>query len=282
MRASRSTSRLATVSTASGRFASSTRVAQLLDLVALALAELLLDRLQLLAQVVLPLRVGHLLLRLRLDLALHLEQRDLARERLRHHLELRQQRVGLEQLLLLVGRHVEQAAEQVRQPQRVVDGRRRRRAAPARSRWRATARDRPAPAGAGRRRRLRRMRSTCSGSAWIIARIDSPVRVIDVGAHAREALDDDVKPRRVARHLADDADRADPLHVVRARIVELVLLQHQQQHAIAAERAVHRFDRHRPVHRERLHAERKRDRAPERQHGKLGRQREEWSMWIRA
>ena len=55
-------------------------LAQLRDLVALAFAELLLDRLQLLAQVVLPLRVGHLLLRLRLDLALQLEQRDLARQ----------------------------------------------------------------------------------------------------------------------------------------------------------------------------------------------------------
>ena len=56
-------------------------LAQLRELVAFALAELLLNRLQLLAQVVLPLRVGHLLLRLRLDLALQLEQRDLAGQR---------------------------------------------------------------------------------------------------------------------------------------------------------------------------------------------------------
>ena len=42
-------------------------LAQQLDLVGLALAELILDRLQLLPQVVLPLRVRHLLLRLRFD-----------------------------------------------------------------------------------------------------------------------------------------------------------------------------------------------------------------------
>jgi hypothetical protein len=56
-------------------------LAQLLQLVAFAFAQLLLDRLHLLAQVVLTLRVGHLLLRLRFDLAFELEQRDLARQR---------------------------------------------------------------------------------------------------------------------------------------------------------------------------------------------------------
>ena len=63
--------------------------AQVGDLGLLAFAELLLDRLELLAQVVLPLRVGHLLLRGRLDLALHLEQRDLAAERVGDRLQLR-------------------------------------------------------------------------------------------------------------------------------------------------------------------------------------------------
>ena len=63
-------------------------LAQLRQLVAFAFAQLLLDRLQLLAQVVLTLRVGHLLLRLRLDLALQLEQRDLARQRRGDRLQL--------------------------------------------------------------------------------------------------------------------------------------------------------------------------------------------------
>ena len=72
---------MATVCTALGQLGVLDALAQLGELVALAFAELLLNRLHLLAQVVLTLRVGHLLLRLRLDLALQLEQRDLARER---------------------------------------------------------------------------------------------------------------------------------------------------------------------------------------------------------
>ena len=96
-------------------------LAQLGELVALAFAELLLDRLELLAQVVLALRVGHLLLRLRFDLALQLEQRNLARQRGRHRLELLEQVVLLEQRLLVLRLHVDERREHVRQPQRVVD-----------------------------------------------------------------------------------------------------------------------------------------------------------------
>ena len=95
--------------------------ADLLDVGLLAFAELRLYRLQLLPQVVLALGVGHLLLRGRFDLALHLEQRDLAVHRAGHRLQLRQQIVGLENLLLLFRAHVEQAREQIDEPQRVVD-----------------------------------------------------------------------------------------------------------------------------------------------------------------
>jgi hypothetical protein len=97
-------------------------LAQLGELGPLALAELLLDRLELLAQVVLPLRVAHLLLRLRLDLALQLEQRDLARQGGGHGvLQLLQQVVLLEQRLLVGRLHVDERRQHVRQPQRVVD-----------------------------------------------------------------------------------------------------------------------------------------------------------------
>ncbi len=85
------------------------------------LAEFVLDRLELLAQVVLPLRVAHLLLRLRLDLALELEQRDLALQRGRNRVELDHELVLLEQQLLVVGLEVEQAREDVGETQRVVD-----------------------------------------------------------------------------------------------------------------------------------------------------------------
>ena len=89
---------------------------------AFAFAELVLDRLQLLAQVVLPLRVGHLLLRRRFDLALHLEQRDLARRAPSTTASsFAISVVCFEDLLLLVGFHVEQARQQIGQPQRIVD-----------------------------------------------------------------------------------------------------------------------------------------------------------------
>ena len=65
----------------SGRWASVTRARISCALAVAALAELGLDRLHLLAQQVLALRVGHLLLGARLDLALELEDLDLARQR---------------------------------------------------------------------------------------------------------------------------------------------------------------------------------------------------------
>ena len=86
-------------------------LAQLLRFGLFAFPELVLNRLELLAQEVLPLRVGHLLLRRRLDLALHLEQRDLAVERVGDGLQLRAEVVGLEDLVFLLRLHVEEARE---------------------------------------------------------------------------------------------------------------------------------------------------------------------------
>ena len=95
-------------------------LAQLLDF-AVALAELGLDGLHLLAQHVLPLRVGHLLFGARLDLSLQLEHVDFARERRRHGVELDDDAVFFEQPLLVLRLHVEQAGQQVRDAQRIVD-----------------------------------------------------------------------------------------------------------------------------------------------------------------
>ena len=53
--------------------------------------------------------------------------------------------------------------QQVGEPQRIVDASRRRRAAPARSRWPATARCRPAPGGGGTYASTSTLRSICSG-----------------------------------------------------------------------------------------------------------------------
>src|SRR4029078_7373156 len=73
-------------------------IPKVLDFGLLAFSELVLDGLELLAQVVLPLSVGHFLLRGRLDLSFDLEERDLAIERVGDRLELDCQTVALENL----------------------------------------------------------------------------------------------------------------------------------------------------------------------------------------
>ena len=105
----------------------------------------------------------------------------------------------------------------------------------------------------------------------ICARIDVPVRVTSVGAHARRPLDDDVDAAADLRHLADHADGADLAQIVRARIVLVVVLQQQQHQPVRAQRAVDRLDRHRAVDGERLQRQRERDGAPQRKDGKFGR-----------
>ena len=90
---------------------------------AVAFAELGLDRLQLLPQHVLALGVGHLLLGARFDAALELEDLNLARQRHGDRVELDLEVVLLEQLLLVLRLHVEQAGQQVGDAQRVVHAR---------------------------------------------------------------------------------------------------------------------------------------------------------------
>ena len=120
---SRESSRVAALRTSSGRSSSSSRAAQLvqLGLLRVALAELVLDRLQLLAEVELALALLELGLHLRLDLRPELEhlelavqdQRDLAQPRLDVRL--------LEQRLLLLGLQAEGRGDQVAERARVVD-----------------------------------------------------------------------------------------------------------------------------------------------------------------
>ena len=83
-------------------------LAQLVDLglLRVVLAQLALDRLQLLAEDVLPLGLVHLGLDLALDLPLELEDLDLAREERADELEPLLDVDRLEQLLALLGRHV--------------------------------------------------------------------------------------------------------------------------------------------------------------------------------
>ena len=76
-------------------------------LVALVLAELLLDGLELLAKDVLALVLAHLLLDLGVDALAHLEDLELAREQLEHLADAVLDVDRLEQLRLLVDRRVE-------------------------------------------------------------------------------------------------------------------------------------------------------------------------------
>src|SRR5688572_5288236 len=189
-------------------------LAQLLELVAFAFAQLLLDRLHLLAQVVLTLRVGHLLLRLRFDLAFELEQRDFALQSGGDRLQLLEHVVLFEKRLLVDRLHVDQRREHVGEPDGIFDvhddvaqflGHARR----DRQRLLDQLLDPPDVrldlnrllAGVGHRRDLRAQRVAGTRE--------------DVGAHARQSLDDDVHAtgRRLG-HLPDDADRADALEVL--------------------------------------------------------------------
>ncbi len=171
-------------------------VAQLVDLglLRVVLPELALDRLELLAEDVLPLRLVHLGLDFALDLALELEDLDLAAEEGGDELEALDDVDRLEQLLALLGRHVGAVGDHIGQQPGFGDV-------------------------AGRDRGLRRDRSTVgdvlldlgldaahqgldldAGRGRIGQRLDTG---LDIGARRSEAVD---AQARLALH--DRADRA--------------------------------------------------------------------------
>ena len=98
-------------------------VAQLVDLglLRVVLAELSLDRLELLAQDVLALGLVHLGLDLGLDPTLQLEDLDLVGEEVRDELEARHDVDRLEHLLALLGGHVRAVGDHVGQQARLAD-----------------------------------------------------------------------------------------------------------------------------------------------------------------
>ena len=122
-RSSRPSSRSAALRACSGSSAAVDPLAQLVDLglLLVALAELALDRLQLLAQVVLALALLHLRLDLGLDLRPELDHLELAGEDLREPAQPARDVDLLEQLLLLRGRDPQRAGDQVRERRGVVD-----------------------------------------------------------------------------------------------------------------------------------------------------------------
>ena len=120
---SRESSRSATLRTVLGQLDLGELLAQLLDLGLgrVALAELLLDRLELLAQQVLALGLVELGLHLRLDPRAHGDDLELAREDLRQPPQPLGDVALLEQLLLLLGLDPQRAGDQVRERRRVVE-----------------------------------------------------------------------------------------------------------------------------------------------------------------
>ena len=180
--------------------------AQLGQLGALALAELLLDGLHLLPQEVLTLRVGHLLLRLRFDLALQLEQRHLARERGGHRLQLLDEVVLLEDRLLVRRPQVEQRGQHVDEAQRVVDGH-----------------DQPAQLLGQARGERQRLVDQLLDAPHVRVHFERLLEGLGhrrdlrphrragarhrVEAHARQPFQDDVDARPGLGHLADDGRR---------------------------------------------------------------------------
>ena len=249
-------------------------LAELGDLVAFAFTEFLLNGLELLAQVVLTLRVGHLLLRRRLDLAFDFEQRDLARERRGDDLELLQQIVRLEHLLPVGRLHLDQAGEDIGEPQRVVD-----------------VHDHAAQifgeSGGQRERLLDQLLDPPDVALRLRSCARRSPAADDLRPHARprardqrrasttEPLDDDVDPARDLGHLTDDADGADLEQIVGSGILVLVVLQDEEHQAIHTQRAVDRLDRHRAIDGERLQRQRQRDSPSQREDGEF--RRKLWS-----
>ncbi len=238
---------------------------------ALAFAELRLDGLELLAQHVFTLRVGHLLFGLRLNLPLQLEDLDLARERHRDRIELHREAVLFEELLLVLGPHVEEAGEDVDDSQRIVERRHQRldfRREPGRQAERAIDELLQPPdvgfdldgAFGGFRERLQQRGE------------DAAVVAQELRAGADHPLDQDAHASWRLRHLPDDADGADPVQIVERWFLGFVLLQQQQDEPVAGERAIDRLDGDRTADAERRDGQRQDYRFAERYDRKFGRE----------
>ena len=251
-------------------------LAELLDF-GVALAELRLNRLHLLPQHVLPLGVGHLLLGLGLDLALQLEHVDFARERRRDGVELDDHVVFFQQPLLVLGLHVDQAGQQVRDAQRIVDV--------------ADERAEVGREAGGQRQRavheLLQPPHPCidleRGGDRLRQRLDQRGEVAalalqELRADTRHPFDEHTHAGRGLRHLTDDGDRADAMQVVGARLFVVVLLEQRQDHPIARERAIDGFDGQTTADTERRDGHGQHERATKRHDGKFRRKRGSLSL----
>ncbi len=232
-------------------------------------AELLLNLFHLLAQQVLALGLVHLPLDLGGDLLLHLEERDLVLQELAREAHPLLEVAGLEDLLGLLGLHREVGGHEVREPAAVLEGR-------------------------GNEHDLR---------GDLLAELDDLFEVATQRAHERlglevalrhgrlleardsgleegrllhevldactcQALDEDAHPGvRKLDHPQDSGHRADPVEIVRLRVLlACVALRHQQEQALLGECLVDGGDRLLSTHRQRHHHERKEHGVLQRHH----------------
>jgi hypothetical protein len=253
-------------------------VAQLrrLRLLRVGLAELLLDRLQLLAQEVLALALFHLRLHLRLDLRAELEHLELAVQDRRDHPQARLDVHLLEDLLPLLGPdRAERRGDEVAEGARVVDVRGgelqllrevRREADDAGEQ----------PLHVPRQRlELRCLLEHVGQRAELAEEVRVDVEPV-LDPPALEALHEDAqRPVGHLDHLVDDRDGADVVDVVEARRVERAVAGGDEgEHAVAGDDVVDQPHRALLADRERRHRLREDDGVLQRQHRQHRRQLE--------
>ena len=245
-----------------------------LGLLGVALAELLLDRLQLLAQEVLALALLHLRLHLRLDLRAELEDLDLAREDRRDLTQPLLDVDRLEELLALLGRDRAQGrGDEVGERARVVDVRRGelellgqvgREPDDLREEALDVARQRLDLGRVGVLVREPLELADEIGIVEILLGQADPVQAAD---------EDPQRPVGDLDHLVDHRDRADLVDVVPARRLDRgVARGDEREQAVAGDDVVDQPDRALLADRERRHRLREDDRVLERQHRQRRRQ----------
>ncbi len=243
-------------------------------LLGVGLAELLLDRLELLAEEVLALPLLHLRLHLRLDLRAQLEDLELATQDRRDLPQALLDVECLEQLLALLGPdRPQRRGDEVRERTRIVDVRR--------GELQLLRQIRSEPDDAreetldvpGERLELRCLDDDVRERAELAEQVRVGVDAV-VEADALEPLHEDPEcPVGNLDHLVDEGDRADVVDVVPARRFDgFVARRDQREQAVACDDVVDQPDRALLPDRERRHRLREDDRLLEREHGQCGRQ----------
>jgi hypothetical protein len=244
-------------------------------LLVVAFAQLLLDGLHLLAQVVLALVLLQLGLDLALDLVADLEHLEVFHQDLVEPIEPRADLEDLQHLLLLRGGQRRQAArDEVGEARGILD---------VRGQGLQLVGERGGELHHALEEALRALGEGLHLD--LVLGTDDVVQQLDVGADVRTILVDLLetealhalhheaqRPVGELEHLVDVRERADPEEIALDRIVDRgVALRDHADHLPLAHRLVHERDRRLPCHRERKDGVREQDRVAEGQYGQLRR-----------